>query len=65
MAHHVPLWQPVGTTVSDAPLLVHPLRLPVSNPPLVMPVGWAAAMVSVMVVEWAATFTSVPVMVRV
>src|SRR5260370_996894 len=64
IAQKLPLWQPVLTTVSDAPLLDHPVRLPVSNPPLVIPAGAVAAIVNATVVACVA-LPSVPVMMSV
>src|SRR5438132_36188 len=36
-AQKLPLWQPLLTTDDAAPDAVHPLRLPVSKPPLTIP----------------------------
>src|SRR5438445_438125 len=60
----MPPRQPLLTTVSDAPDDVHPLRLPVSNPPLVSPLAWDDVMVSAIAVV-CEPLGALPVTVRV
>jgi hypothetical protein len=51
LAQNMPLWQPLLTTVSDAPDAAHPLKFPVSNPPFTIPPVLGAVTVKAMVVE--------------
>ena len=45
-----PLWQPLFTTVSEAPLAVQLVKLPSSKPPLLMPPPLEPVIVSATVV---------------
>src|SRR5260221_63916 len=64
-AQWLPLWQPLKTTVADAPLAVHPVRVPASKPPLTIPpLPPPPVIVSAMLVVWVA-LVPVPVTVSV
>jgi hypothetical protein len=62
-AAYMPEWAPVDTMLV-VPVVVHPLKVPVSNPPFVMPVPPAGLMVNVTFVECVAD-GAVPVTVTV